>query len=117
MAETLDASKLEFLRGVMYDIYPSKLINEQDNGGFAVVETNTNRAETCKLMVRIQRPNITYFVTFMRDNYNKEIIFNKVGIQPFIGSSENVNAILIDYDNPRKETNFIYSSSITLRKA
>jgi hypothetical protein len=53
----------------------------------------------------------------MRDNYNKEIIFNKVGIQPFIGSSENVNAILIDYDNPRKETNFIYSSSITLRKA
>lgn len=118
MAETLDVSKLEFLRGVVYDIYPSKLINEQDSGDFSVTETNATgaRAETCKLSVRIQRPNIGYFVAFMRDNYNKEIIFNKVGIQPFIGSAESVNAILIDYENPKRETNFIYSSSITLRK-
>lgn len=103
----------------MTSITNDKLIFESDNNNFYVTQKNSTsaRIEVVELTLRIRDTEMSTFYNFIKSNFGSVVQFTYSGVQPFINASESQDVVIIEYSEPIKDREKIYTMTIKLKKS
>lgn len=104
--------------GIYTDIKNDKIISEMDNGLFKrlVVNATPQRAESCKLSLKVRSSRFSTFYGFVKSNFGREVLIDTQKINPFISDNPVEEVRIIGYSRPIRENEVYYSIELELRK-